>query len=97
MDGSPFGSPLQPEAGMREAGEREDRDAETLCHGELPLPCPLQGCPPWGDTSACSGSSQPLPCPGLTLALGSWEGGKELITISSNAGSFAAVSVLSAA
>lgn len=39
LNGSP-GSPLQPEAGMREAGEREDRDAETLCHGELPLLCP---------------------------------------------------------
>lgn len=59
MNGSPD-SPLQPEAGMREAGEREDRDAETLCHGELPLPCapaspeglvPL-GCCPQGDPGA---------------------------------------------
>lgn len=78
MSGSP-GSPLQPEAGMREAGEREDRDAETLCHGELPRQCPLafpEGLSPRADTSGCWGSSQPLPCPVLTLELGRCERGR---------------------
>lgn len=78
LNGS-LGSPLQPEAGMREAGEREDGDAETLCHGELPLPCPPaspEGLP-WAHTLirvlgllSTSRPREPLPCPVLTLGWG---------------------------
>lgn len=80
MNGSP-GSPLQPEAGMREAGEREDRNAETLCHGELPLPCPPvppKGLSPLdccsrrdlGAGAPVSHPKGPLPFPVLTVGLG---------------------------
>lgn len=90
LNGSP-GSPLQPEAGMREAGEREDRDAETLCHGELPLLC--SPCLPWVLSSGCWAplrhspkGATALPC--ADLGAGEMGGRKELITISSSAGFF---------